>query len=278
MSRENTETTRWSNAAPFWAKHRETIERLLRPVSEALVENSEVVPGMSVLDVATGHGEPALRIAELLRSHGEVVGVDPADGMIEEARGEAARRSLGNARFEVATADRLPFPDNRFDAAVCRFGVMFFPDPAGGVREILRVLKPGRILTLAVWHFPENNPFHSALARVVDPVVPPQVSPPDAPEAFRFAAPGKLKRVLQEAGAADPTERVFPFSIEAAMSVEEFWSFRLEWSGILRDRLATLSPERFAKVREQALESFRQFTTDGELRFPAEVLLVSARK
>lgn len=278
MSPANGESVRWSNAAPFWEKRRGTIERLFRPVSEALIEDAEVVTGMSVLDIATGHGEPALRIAELLGSNGEVVGVDPLDGMIDAARGEAARRSLGNARFEVAAADRLPFSDNRFDAIVCRFGVMFFPSPAVAAREMLRVLKPGKILAFAVWHFPENNPFHSVLAQVVDQAVPPQVLPLDAPEAFRFAAPGKLKRVLEEAGAANSMERAFQFSIKAAMSVEEFWSFRLEWSGVLRDRLATLSPDRFAEVREQAFESFRRFTADGELSFPAEVRLVSARK
>ena len=278
MSQANSEIARWSKAAPYWEKHRGTIERLFRPVSEALIEDSEVVPGMSVLDIATGHGEPALRIAEVLGSHGEVVGVDPVDGMIEAARGEAARRSLWNARFEIAAADSLPFSDERFDAVVCRFGVMFFPSPAGGAREMLRVLKPGKMLAFAVWHFPDNNPFHSALAHVVDPVVPPQVLPPDAPEAFRFAAPGKLKRVLEEAGAANCMERVFQFSMRAALSVEEFWSLRLEMSGILRDRLATLSPERFARVKEKAFESFRRFTADGELSFPAEVLLVSARK
>jgi ubiquinone/menaquinone biosynthesis C-methylase UbiE len=278
MSQANSQPARWSNVAPFWEKHRGTLECLFRPVSEALIEEAEVVPGMSVLDIATGHGEPALSIAEWLGPDGEVVGVDPADGMIEAARGEAARRSLGNARFEVGAADRLPFSDNRFDAVVCRFGVMFFPSPAPCAREMLRVLKPGRMLTFAVWHFPENNPFHSGLSRLVDSVVPPQPLPPDAPEAFRFAAPGKLKRVLEEAGAAHPTERVFPFSIKAAMSVEEFWSLRLEMSGILRDRLATLSPERFAEVKEKALECFRQFTADGGLSFPAEVLLVSARK
>ena len=278
MSPANSEIARWSNAAPFWEKRRGTIERFFRPVSEALVEDAEVVPGMSVLDIATGHGEPALRIAELLGSHGEVVGVDPLDGMIQVARVEAARRSLGNTRFEVAAADSLPFSDNHFDAIVCRFGVMFFPSPAGGAREMLRVLKPGKVLAFAVWHFLENNPFHSVLAEVVDQAVPPQVLSPDAPDAFRFAAPGKLKRVLEEAGAANSTERVFQFSIKAAMSVEEFWTFRLEWSGILRDRLATLSPERFAEVREKAFESFRRFTADGELSFPAEVRLVSARK
>jgi ubiquinone/menaquinone biosynthesis C-methylase UbiE len=278
MSQANSEIVRWSNEAPFWDRHRGTIDRLFRPVSEALIEEAEVAPGMSVLDVGTGHGEPALRIAELLGSRGEVVGVDLVAGMIEAARSQAARRSLDNTRFEVASADRLPFSNDCFDAVVCRFGVMFFPSPAGGAREMLRVLKPGKILAFAVWHFAENNPFHSVLAHVVDRVVPPQVLPPDAPEAFRFAVPGKLKRVLEEAGAANPIERVFQFSVKAAMSVEEFWSFRLEWSGILRDRLATLSPERFAEVRENAFASFRQFTANGELSFPAEVLLVSARK
>src|SRR6185436_14873454 len=134
MSQANDEIVRWSNAAPFWEKHRGTIERLFRPVSEALIEDAEVVPGMSVLDIATGPGEPALRIAELLGPHGEVVVLDPVDGMMEAARGEAARRSLGNARLEVAAADSMTFSSPRFDAVLCRFGVMFFTSPAADER------------------------------------------------------------------------------------------------------------------------------------------------
>src|ERR1051325_6160181 len=105
MSPANSKIARWSNAAPFWEKHRGTIERFFQPVSEALIEDAGVVPGMSVLDVATGHGEPALRIAELLGSQGEVGGVVRWDEMTRVAGGGGARRLWGNPGLGVAAAD-----------------------------------------------------------------------------------------------------------------------------------------------------------------------------
>jgi hypothetical protein len=65
---------------------------------------------------------------------------------------------------------------------------------------MLRVLKPGRKLALAVWHFAERNPFHYSLARVIDRHVDSPPLAPNAIDAFRFAAPGKLRGVLEEAG------------------------------------------------------------------------------
>lgn len=122
---------------------------MFAPVSEALIDDAEIARGHSVLDVATGPGEPALRIAELVGSNGEVVGIDPVAGMIEASRRAAERLSLNNARFETAAADSLPFPDDRFDAVVSRFGVMFFASPVAAASEMLRVPKPGKKMAFA---------------------------------------------------------------------------------------------------------------------------------
>src|SRR5690349_14119804 len=118
-----------SSSTSVWETHGEIIREMFGPVSEALIEDAGVVSGSVVLDVATGHGEPALRIADVVGPAGKVVGADPAVGAIEAARHTAARRSLNNIRFEVAGADSLPFPDDHFDAVVSRFGVMFFLSP-----------------------------------------------------------------------------------------------------------------------------------------------------
>jgi ubiquinone/menaquinone biosynthesis C-methylase UbiE len=79
--------------------------------------------------------------------------------MVDAARRATDHLGFRNAQFEVASADRLA---DTFDAVVSRFGVMFFSSPIDGVREMLRVLKPGRKLALAVWHFAEKNLFHFA--------------------------------------------------------------------------------------------------------------------
>jgi len=217
---------RWSGAAPFWEKHREIIKQMFAPITQALVTDGQIGSQDAVLDVATGPGEPALTMAELVGPEGNIVGTDLVPDMVAAARRAAEHLGVQNARFEVAFADHLPFPADTFDSVVSRFGVMFFPSPVDAVREMLRVLKPGKKLALAVWHFAERNPFGYTLSRVIERYVDSPPPAPHAPDAFRFANPGELRDVLLEAGAIAPTERLLQFAIQASISVEDFWAMR----------------------------------------------------
>jgi hypothetical protein len=147
-----------------------------------------------------------------------------------------------------------------------------------GVREMLRVLKPGRKLAFAVWHFAERNPFHSALSRVMDRYVDSPPLEPDALDAFRFAPRGKLLKVFSQAGVAAPSERLLQFNIEAPVSVEDFWNLRREMSEKLSEKFATLSEELKLKVTQEMLSSLAEYSTANAISFPAEVLIVSGSK
>jgi ubiquinone/menaquinone biosynthesis C-methylase UbiE len=251
---------------------------MFAPMTQALVEDAQIGRQQAVLDVGTGPGEPALSLVELVGPEGKLVGIDPSSEMVASARREAARLGLKNAQFEVASADHLSFPADSFDAVVSRLGAMFFPSPVDAVCEMLRVLKPGRRLALAVWHFAERNPFHYVLSRVVDRHIEPPPPAPDAMDAFRFAPPGKLREVLSEAGVMAPSERVLQFTIQAPISVEDFWALRLGMSDKLREKLATLPPKQLEEVHTQALAALREYSTDRGMSFPAEVLIVSGAK
>jgi ubiquinone/menaquinone biosynthesis C-methylase UbiE len=271
-------TSVWRDSAPFWEKHREIIQQMFAPVTHALVEDGLISGGHTVLDVATGPGEPALTLAALVGAEGKVLGIDPAPEMVEAARRATDHLGFRNAQFDVASADRLPFPADTFDAVVSRFGVMFFPSPVDAVREMLRVLKPGRKLALAVWHLAERNPFFYTLSRVIERYVDSPPSAPDAPDPFRFASPGKLRDVLAEAGAMAPSERLLQFTVQAPISVEDFWILRCEMSEKLREKVAMLSREQLPEVKREALDALRGYSTDRGMSFPAEVLIVSGTK
>ena len=268
----------WRESAPFWEKHREIIRQMFAPVTQALAEDARIGPGHSVLDIATGPGEPGLTLATIVGPQGKVFGIDPAPEMVDAARRAADYLGLRNAKFEVASADRLPFLDDTLDAAISRFGVMFFPSPVEGVRELLRVLKPGRELSLAAWHFADTNPFFYTLSRVMDRFVDSPPLAPDAPEAFRFATPGKLREVLTEAGAMAASERLLQFTIQAPISIEDLWILRSEMSEKLRAKLAVLPREQAKEVKRQSLETLREYSTERGMSFPAEVLIVSGTK
>jgi SAM-dependent methyltransferase len=278
MQPEKTVIEAWSGSAPYWEKHRAVIRQMFAPVTQALVKDGLVGSGQAVLDIATGPGEPALSIAELVGPEGQVVGIDPVPEMVAGARRAADRLGVRNVRFEVASADHLPFPSDSFDAVISRFGAMFFPSPVDAVREMLRVLKPGRKLALAVWHFADANPFFYALQRVIERYVDSPPPPPDAPDAFRFAGPGKLRDVLAQAGAIAPTERLLEFKIEAALPVEDFWTLRCEISEKLREKVATLSGDKLIELKRDSIDALRAYSTDRGMSFPAQVLIVSGAK
>jgi SAM-dependent methyltransferase len=268
----------WSESAPYWEKHREMIRQMFAPVTQALVADALIASGQAVLDIATGPGEPALSIAALVGPAGGVIGIDPVPEMVAAACRANERLGLKNAQFRVASASDLPFAADTFDAVISRFGVMFFPSPVDAVREILRVLKPGRKFALAVWHLAEKNPFFYTVSRVIERHMGSAPPAPGAADAFRFATPGELVDVLSAAGAIAPSERLLQFDIEASISVEEFWALRIEMSEKLREKVAMLSPQQLTEVKIESLDALRGYSTGDKMSFPAEVLIVSGTK
>jgi SAM-dependent methyltransferase len=198
--------------------------------------------------------------------------------MVETARAEASRRSLANIHFRQCSADDLPFADRTFDVAVGRLSAMFFVDPATAVREALRVIREDGYVSFVVWGPRGANPFFSAVTDVIDRFVEVPPPDPDAPETFRFAAPGKLARVLESADAKNVIERQLIFEIEAPISFESFWQVRTEMSGTLREKMARLAGAQLSTVKKAVAGAVQKYFVSGTMSFPAEALIVSGKK
>jgi SAM-dependent methyltransferase len=128
-------------------------EQWTAPVADA----ARVHTGQRVLDVACGTGVLARHVAGRVGAEGAVTGVDPNAGMLE-----VARELAPTVDWRRGTAESLPFEAASFDAVVSQFGLMFFNDRARAVSEMLRVLKPGGHVALAVWDTLENHPLYAA--------------------------------------------------------------------------------------------------------------------
>ena len=268
----------WRESARHWEKHSGTIRAMFAPVTRALIKDAGIVKGQSVLDVAGGPGEPSLTIAEKVRPTGSVMCTDAVAEMVHAAEREAHRRGLTNVTFRQCNADSLPFGNDSFDVVVSRLGSMFFPDPLAAFREMLRVTKRGGALALVVWHKSELNPFAFIATEVMSRYVETPAADPDAPGAFRFAEPGKLASILIDAGAIDVRERVLKFQIEAPISPLEFWAMRSETSDTLREKLAKLSSEQAVRLASEVQEAVRGFFPNGHMKFPAQMIIVAARR
>jgi ubiquinone/menaquinone biosynthesis C-methylase UbiE len=269
----------WRESAFYWQKHLGTIRTMFQPVTEALIKEAHLTEGETVLDVAGGSGEPSLTIAETVGPTGSVTYTDAVAEMVTAAESEAQRRGLTNVTFRQCAAAALPFEKNSFDAVICRLGIMFFPDPLAGLREMLRVAKREGVLSLAVWDKGELNPFSYLITNIVARYFEPEASADqNAPGAFRFAEHGSLARILAEAGAVDVRERVLKFQIAAPISLEHFWELRSETSGTLREKLATLSPVQADLLAQEVQDAVHQYFSNNQMSIPAQMIIVTGRK
>jgi ubiquinone/menaquinone biosynthesis C-methylase UbiE len=268
----------WQSSARYWDKNRVLIERMFAPLTSGLVEEARIGVDQKVLDIGGGSGEPSLTISCIVGPTGSVMYTDPVAGMVKAAEAEAGRRGLTNIHFRQCSADELPFADRTFDVAVGRLSAMFFVDPVTAVREALRVILEDGYVSFAVWGPKEANPFFSTVSDVIDRFVEVPREDPDAPDAFRFAIPGKLARILEHAEAKNVIERQLNFQIKAPISFEQFWQLRTEMSGTLREKMAGLAPAQLPAVKQAVADGARRYFASGSMSFPAEALILSGRK
>jgi ubiquinone/menaquinone biosynthesis C-methylase UbiE len=268
----------WQTSARYWDKYRVLIAQMFAPLTSGLVEEARIGIGQEVLDIGGGSGEPSLTISGIVGPTGSVMYTDPVAGMVDTAQAEAGRRGLTNIHFRQCSADDLPFADRTFDVAVGRLSAMFFVDPVTGVREALRVILEDGCVSLVVWGSKEANPFYSTVTEVIDRFVEVSRQDPDAPDAFRFAVPGKLAGILENADAKSVIERQLNFQIKAAISFEQFWQLRTEMSETLREKMAGLAPAHIVTMKQAVADAARRYFVSGTMSFPAEALIVSGRK
>ena len=270
----------WSECAEFWNKHRERRRLMFGGLTQSVLSEASIpitppaVP-YKLLEVAAGPGDASLDLAIALGPNATVWCTDMVPDMVGITRHSATERDVHNARFQECRGEELPFESNFFDAVLCRFGIMFFRDPLQGVREALRVLKPGGRVAYSVWGNYDANPYHHVLTNVLHRYVPGPPADPDAPGAFRYAPAGKLKAIVTEAGAADVREHLLRFQIEAPLTFDQFFEIRTEMSDSLRDKLRKMPPGELSRFKEDVRENAQPYFTSGGCSLPAEVLVVS---
>ena len=122
-----------------------------------------------VLELAAGTGVVTRAMAAALPGSVAIVATDLNQAMLDHAAATGTKRAV---EWRQADAMQLPFPDGTFDAVVCQFGVMFFPDKARAFAEARRVLKPGGTCVFNVWDRIEDNEFADEVTKALESVFP----------------------------------------------------------------------------------------------------------
>ncbi len=187
-----------------WRIYDEAEARLSAPLSERMVALAGLRPGMRVLDIATGRGEPAVRAARAVLPNGSVLGIDVSASMLGMASERAAREGVSNLELRVGNAETLEgVAVGHFDATLARWGLMYMDAPVAALAAARRAMVPRGVLVAALWVAPESASFFTlprrVLARYRASAAPADV-PADAPGTFRYAEPARFERDLTEAG------------------------------------------------------------------------------
>jgi ubiquinone/menaquinone biosynthesis C-methylase UbiE len=264
----------WTDAdtVAAWRKWQPRLSAFTRAATDAVLEAAQLGPGIRVLDLASGVGDPAIPIAEAIGPAGHVTGTDVGPGMIAFAAELAQARNLRNIEFRVADVEVLPFPDNSFDVVSSRFGIMFFVDQLKAFRECLRVLKPGGRVSFVVWGTREQ-PFLGATIGVLMRYVEAPAPDPDAPHAFMFGERGLLAGKLKAAGFADAREEVRTVVGRWEGTNEEYWQQFTEVAAPFRPLIAKLTPEMRAKVESEIYLGLGKFADGSGFSMPLEIVI-----
>ena len=266
----------WNRYSGGWKKWDNFMMNLMRPVGENLIEPLKLKGTEHVLDIASGTGEPGLTVSKLL-PQGKVTGIDLSEKMVAIANDHAQQRGINNYKSQQCDVSNMPFEDNFFDAVICRFGIMFFPDITVSINEMLRVLKPGGKLAVAVWGAPERNPFLTLIGKTVAEKLGLPKPPPDAPGIFRFAKPGATSQLFIDAGLQNVTESNIS-GVITHDSAEHYWEVSVDVAGPVMEALKNAPPEVVEDIKSTVLQKTENFAKDGKVYVNWEAIIAIGKK
>lgn len=267
----------WNTAAKGWREYSDLIDSAAGHISKRLVELAEVKPGGRVLDVAAGYGEPSLSAARAAGPDGSVVASDISAEMLAYGRERAEAEGLENIEFVEADASALDFPEDSFDAAVSRWGIIFEPDGEAAAGLVRGFIKPGARMAISSWGTPEQVPFLAIPMKTVMERLGVPPPPPGTPGPLSRPTPEALGGLLEGGGFSDvqveEAEVTFGFD-----SAEEFTEYTKGIAAPIR-AMVEQQPEDVQKETWAAItDAIRDAAgSDGPVEFSNVVLLAAGR-
>ena len=264
----------WESAAPGWAEWENVLADGLRDATDTMLDMAGVGSGMRVLDLACGAGSQSIQAAARVGSDGRVVASDISATMLSHVRENAKRRGIENIETLESAAEDLPAASDRFDAAICRLGLMLFPDPVGASTAVRNVLISGAKFAPLVFTTPSNNPFMSRPMQILLHHAGKEPPSPGQPGIFALGAPGLLESKLIDSGYSNIATKVVRAPLKLDTASEALEMMRTAF-GAYRAVVADLSEGTRNAAWADVGEFLKQFENDAGWETELEVIIGS---
>ena len=269
----------WNNVAGGWQKWWKTTENAGETISKRMIELADIKQRFRVLDVATGLGEPAITAAQQVGKTVRVSAVDLSIQMLSFAKERAISLGLQNViEFQEGDLKTIDLPDLTFDAALCRFGLMFFPNLKVGLSKIYKSLVDGGRFSAVVWASPDKVPFISVPLDTLLKEMKNPVFPTNTPGPFSLSDENLLKDSYINAGFKDIVierqDMIFNFD-----SAEAFTNFVYETASPVQVFLSNQSQERKKEILRAITEAVTRYAEkdSGSISFKNEAICITGK-
>jgi SAM-dependent methyltransferase len=267
---------RWQRAAAGWSRRREALQRIAAPVTSWMVDAIAPQPGQVVLELAAGPGDTGLAAAERVGPTGRLICSDFAEPMLDVARERARQLGIGNVEFRPLNAESLDLETASVDAVLCRWAYMLLVDPAAGLQETRRVLRPGGRVALAAWDAPQRNPWAAVAVEETRRRLDLPPPPPEEPGMFALSPAGRIEALLAQAGFAEIVVDAIDL-VMAYRSFEDWWVTTLDLSRPFAEMVESRPEAERPGIQGSLRRALTPFAgSDGALSIPARTLVAAA--
>ena len=268
---------------PKWIRFRHLLSGNGATHSDIADAYFDVQPGDKVLDVACGFGETSIALGQAVGPMGEVLGIDCTESFIAIAEQERAVAGANNVRFELGDAMVAELPENYYDVAYVRFGMMFFQSPVRAMRNVHRALKPGGKLCMIVWRSLRDNPAWCVAKDVALEFLPP---PGDdaatcGPGPFSMASEETDRAMLDAAGFTEiPVFQQIDVDICLGRDLDEAVDFQILVgpSGEIVREAGDEGERKLPIIREALRERYAPYLRDDGVYLPSSTWAIMATK
>jgi len=259
-----------------WIADADRRDRVLQPISDALLKASRLQRDDAVLDVGCGCGATTIAAASSVGPTGTVLGMDISEVMLSVTRRRVEESGLATVSFVAADAQTHPFEPAAYDIAISRFGTMFFDDPVAAFANIARALRPAGRLCLVTWQpLVANDWLAIPGAAMLEYGTLPEAA--EGPGMFAQSDSVAVTGVLRSSGFSeiDVTAQAVPLHL--GVDPEEATDYLAD-TGMGRAVLATVPTQQQGAALDAVRNALRQHQTSDGVTLNAGVLIISAAR